>query len=75
MSNATKGEKNGNYGNRGEKAKNGKQIIMYDEEYNIIKIFNTKQLALEFLGLKGHNGLNKAIREKTKYKNFYWEQK
>lgn len=48
---------------------------MYDEEYNIIKIFNTKQLALEFLGLKGHNGLNKAIREKTKYKNFYWEQK
>lgn len=74
MSKATSGEKNGNYGNIGEKAKNGKHILMYDENYKLIKIFNTKKMALEFLNTKGHTALDKAIREKKLYKGYYWEQ-
>lgn len=74
MSIATSGEKNGNYGNKGEKAKNGKKVSMYDEKHNLIKIFNTKRLALEFLNVKGHNALDKAIQNKTLYKGYYWDQ-
>lgn len=73
MSKAVAGEKNGNYGNKGEKAKNGKQVCMCDENWNIIKIFNTKNLALDFLGIKGHSSLNQAIKEKRLYKNYYWK--
>lgn len=74
MSIATSGEKNGNFGNKGEKAKNGKYVLMYDENHNLIKEFNTKQLVLEFLNVKGHAALNKAIKNKTLYKGHYWEQ-
>jgi hypothetical protein len=73
MSIATSGARNGNYGNKGEKAKNGKQICMCDENWNIIKIFNTKTLALEFLNIKNHSSLNQAIKEKKKYKGYYWK--
>lgn len=73
MSISTSGERNGNYGNVGEKAKNGKQVCMCDDNWNIIKIFNTKQLALEYLGIKGHSSLNDAIKNKRKYKNYYWK--
>lgn len=74
MSKATSGEKNGNYGNVGEKAKNGVHIQMLDEQGNLIKEFNTKKLVLEFLNVKGHNALNKAIKEKKLYKGYYWNQ-
>ncbi len=74
MSKATSGKNNGNFGNKGEKAKNGKHILMYDENYNLIKEFNTKRLVLEFLNIKGHTALDKAIKNKTLYKNCYWEQ-
>ena len=74
MSLATSGEKNGNYGNKGEKAKNGVHIQMLNEQGALIKEFNTKKLALEFLGVKGHNALDKAIKNKTLYKNYYWIQ-
>lgn len=47
-------------------------IYMYDDNMNLIKEFNTVSLALDFLGLKGHSGLYKAIKNKTKYKNYYW---
>lgn len=50
----TLGEKNGMYGKKGDKAINGKKVIMYDKEHNFIKIFNSKTAVLEFLGLKGH---------------------
>lgn len=75
MSLATSGEKNGNYGNKGEKAKNGVHVLMYDENYNLIKEFNTKKLALEFLKISSHKYLNQAIKEKKLYKGYYWEQK
>lgn len=74
MSLATSGEKNGNYGNKGEKAKNGKQVYMYDENKCLIKEFNTVNLALEFLNLKGHSGLYKALKEGTLYKGYYWSK-
>lgn len=73
MSIAVSGSKNGNYGNIGEKAKNGKQVCMCDNNWNIIKIFNTKKMALEFLNIKGHSGLNDAIKNKRKYRNYYWK--
>jgi hypothetical protein len=46
---------------------------MCDENWNIIKIFNTKTLALEFLNIKNHSSLNQAIKEKKKYKGYYWK--
>lgn len=74
MSMATSGTKNGNYGNIGEKAKNGKKIIMKDEYGNIIKEFNTVRLALEYLQIKGHSSLDAAIAKKRIYKGYYWEK-
>ena len=66
------GNKNGMYGKSKNNALNGKKVYMYDENYNLIKIFNAKTAVLEFLNMKGHTGLDKAIKEKTLYKGFYW---
>lgn len=70
------GEQNGNYGNRGEKAKNGKPVYKYaDKERTIIiKRYNTVRLALEDLKLKGHVGLMKAIKTGDKYMDGYWSR-
>lgn len=68
------GENNGMYGKKGDKALNGKQIEMYDENFNLIRTFNAKTAVLEFLGLKGHTQLNKAIKEGTLFKGYYWKQ-
>lgn len=67
------GEKNGMYGKKGDKAINGKKIAMYDEKYNLIRIFNAKTAVLSFLGLKGHTQLDRAIKEGTLYKGYYWK--
>lgn len=69
----TAGEKNGMYGKKGDKAINGKHVAMYDENHTYIKTFACKQSALEFLGLKGHIGLDKAIKNDTIYKGYYWK--
>ena len=68
----TKGELNGMYGKKGENAINSKKVYMYDQNYNLIQVFNTKGLAMEFLNIKGHTQLNNAIKNKTMYKNYYW---
>lgn len=68
----SKGELNGMYGKKGKDAINGKEVYMYDKDYNLIQVFNTKKLALEFLNTKGHTQLNNAIKNKTMYKNCYW---
>ena len=68
----TSGEKNGMYGKSKDNAINGKKINMYDENHILIKTFNAKTAALDFLGLKGHVGLDKAIKEKTLYKGYFW---
>ena len=60
------------YGKSGDNAINGKKVNMYDENHNLIKTFNAKTAALQFLNMKGHVGLDKAIKEHTLYKGFYW---
>ena len=59
----TSGEKNGMYGKSGNNALNGKHIEMYDENWNLIQTFNAKTAVLQFLGMKGHTQLDKAIRD------------
>lgn len=72
----TSGEKNGMYGKRGEKALNGKKVYMFQDEEHLILIkeFNSVSCVLEFLNLKGHKGLYKAIKNNTIYKNYYWSK-
>ena len=70
----TSGEKNGMYGKKGDKAINGKHIEMYDKDWKLIKTFNAKTAVLQFLNLKGHTQLDKAIKENTLYKGYYWKQ-
>ena len=70
----TTGEKNGMYGKKGDKALNGIKIEMYDEDMNLIRIFNAKTAVLEFLNMKGHTSLDKAIKNGTLYKGHYWKQ-
>ena len=68
----TSGSKNGMYGKSKDQALNGKKVYMYDKNYNLVKIFNAKTAVLDFLKMKGHTGLDKAIKEKSLYKGFYW---
>ena len=68
----TSGAKNGMYGKSKNNAINGKKVYMYDQNYNLIKIFNAKTAVLDFLNMKGHTSLDKAIKNKTLYKGFYW---
>ena len=67
------GERNPMYGHKDETALNGKSLGAYDSEGNLIHTFNTRQMALKFLNMKGHVGLNKALREGTEYKGYYWK--
>lgn len=70
----TVGEKNGMYGKSGNNALNGKRIEMYDENWTLIQTFNAKTAVLQFLGMKGHTQLDKAIKNQTLYKGYYWKQ-
>lgn len=69
----TAGEKNGMYGKTGNNALNGKKVAMYDFNMQLIQVFNAKTAVLAFLGLKGHAGLDKAIKEGTLYKGYFWK--
>ena len=40
----------------------------------LIQIFNAKTAVLQFLGMKGHTQLDKAIKNGTLYKGYYWKQ-
>ncbi len=75
LSEATRGEKNGMYGKKGEDAINGRIVVALDTEGNVIHTFTSVQNALKFLGLKGHSALNKACRNGTKYKGYYWKKR
>ena len=70
----TCGTLNGNYGNIGDKAKNGKPVFRYSDKERtiIIKRYNTATLALQDLGVVGGVGLSKAIKTGKMYKNSYW---
>lgn len=47
---------------------------MLDDNFEIIRKFNNCEEVLDFLGLKGHMTLNKSIKNKTKYKGYYWKK-
>lgn len=72
MSLATRGEKNGNYGNKDEKAKNGKCVKMWSLTGELIQTFPTVRMSLKFLGITGHSGLDNAIKKHTVYHGYYW---
>lgn len=65
------GSRNPMYGKKDEQAINGKAVGAFDEQNNLIYSFKTKQMALRFLNLKGHIGLDKAIKNNTLYKGYY----
>ena len=70
----TAGEKNGMYGKKGQAALNGKKIEMLDATGKVLQLFNAKTAVLEFLGMKGHTQLDKAIKDGTEYKGYYWRK-
>lgn len=64
---------------KGLEAKNKRKencipYYMLNDNFEIIKKFSSCKDALDFLGLKGHMGLNRAIREKIKYRGYYWKK-
>lgn len=72
----TAGEKNGMYGKRGESAINGKPVYKYHDESHtkLAKEYVSVRCVLDDLGLKGHVGLYKAIKNNQKYKGYYWSR-
>ena len=69
----TCGEKNGMYGKKDNAAINGKKIAMLNEKEEVVQVFCSKKMALRFLDLKGHKGLDKAIKEGIAYKGYFWK--
>lgn len=69
------GEKNGMYGKKGDQALNGKKVGMYDEQGNLIKVFNARSAVNIYFGLKGNSNthLNEAIKFGKKYHGYYWK--
>lgn len=70
----TLGAKNGMYGKKGDNAINGKPVGMFNEQGQCLRVFACVQAVLSFLKLKGHTGLDKAIKNNTKYKGYFWEK-
>lgn len=72
----TCGEKNGMFGKSGELAPNGKPVYKYHDEQHmqLAQEYNSVQCVLKDLGLKGHVGLYKAIKQNTLYKGYYWSR-
>jgi len=72
----TLGEKNGMYGMKDENALNGKNIYQYVDQKMTILIneFNSVKCALQYLNIKGHNELYKALKTCSKYKGYYWSK-
>ena len=68
------GEKNGMYGRKGDKAINSTKVYMYNDKKELIKVFNTVGMALEFLGITSHSALYKACRNGTVYRGYYWKK-
>lgn len=62
-------------GKFGKDSARHKELYQYDENYNLINVFETKGEAMEFLGIKGHSNLNEAIQSRRLYKGYYWSEK
>lgn len=53
---------------------NCKKVYMMNDDKEVIKIFKSIGEALNFLNLKSHTTLLKAIRNDIKYKGYYWKR-
>lgn len=67
---------NGMYGKRGENAINSKKLYQYQDEKHthLIKEHHSITCAMEYLKIKGHSALYKAIKNNKKYKGYYWSK-
>lgn len=53
-----------------------KTVLMCDDQDNVIKEFSSIKNINDYFNMKDcHHTLNKAIKNKTKYKGFYWRYK
>lgn len=70
------GDKNGNFGNIGDLAKNGKPVYGYlDKEHTqLVKSYNTVRMFLQEHGIKNHGGITKALKTNKPYKGYYWSR-
>lgn len=53
---------------------NSRKVYMYSKDMEYIRNFASIYDALDFLGLKSHTTLLKAIRLNKIYKNYYWKR-
>lgn len=76
ISTVTKGENNPLFGKKDDKAVNGRLVVAYydKERTQIAHTFVSVKMALKFLKIKSHTMLNKACREGSLYKNYYWSK-
>lgn len=70
QSNRLKGRPNKNKG----KNTSGLKVYMCDSNGNILKEFISVRVALNYLGVRGHVSLYRAIKNKTLYKGHYWKK-
>jgi len=70
------GENNGMFGKKDEEAVNGRMVVaFYDKDFKEeFKTFPSVKVALNFLGIKAHVGLNEACRNETLYRGYYWKK-
>ena len=50
-------------------------IQMFDDNENLLKTFDSKKDALNYLNITCYKPLTRAIELHTKYKNYYWKKK
>ena len=56
------------------KPNNSIAIQMLDDNGVLLKTFNSKKEALDYLNITCYKPLTKAIELHTKYKNYYWRK-
>ena len=71
---ATSGELNGMYGKKDENAINGRIVVAYRDKEHTEKAYEfiSQKVALKFLNIKGHIGMNNACKNNTLYYGYYW---
>lgn len=74
ISEKTTGELNGMYGKKDEKAVNGRMVIAYDKKGEVMHEFNSVKIALKYIGVQGHIGLNNACKTGKEYKGYFWKK-
>ena len=50
-----------------------RKTYMYDEQMNLVRVFDRRKDVLKFLGIKGHSMLMKCMKNGTLYMGYYWK--